>query len=241
MHITLHLHEQILIFKTMKCPNCNSTIFSKNINVQTDVAKCSACKIIFNVSEQTSSSDFDPQKMPSGSWLIEKNGKVILGATTQSTQSLIQVPITFFWTVVMFGGIYGSQFLNNRFDLLRSLFGIPFIIITIFLWGMALMTIDGKVELTLSELGGKVFTGVGSLGITETFFWDEISNVEEQVCEYKYPNSMGSEIIMTGLKKIKFGSVLTNERKHHLFRSLKMMFNEVKSNSKSHIPEYKLI
>lgn len=64
------------------------------------------------------------------------------------------------------GGIYGSQIMAGEFNLMLSLFGIPFVLGTLFLGSIALMTVCGKVVVSTSYDQGKIFTGVGPFGWT---------------------------------------------------------------------------
>ena len=62
------------------------------------------------------------------------------------------------WSGASLGGIYGTQIIDREFDLIQSLFGIPFILGSLLFWTLALMAIWGKVEITLNNKGGKIFT-----------------------------------------------------------------------------------
>jgi hypothetical protein len=175
----------------MNCPKCQSRIPNENINIVTDVAQCEECKFLFKVSENLSSSkstehkeekdaSFNISNPPKGAWISEKSDALVIGATTRSPAAFFMVPFMLVWSGVSLGGIYGNQIVEGRFDLSTSLSGLPFILGSVLFWGFALMFVIGKVEVTLDYTGGKIFTGMGKLGLTKRFQLDEIISVAEE-------------------------------------------------------------
>ena len=61
------------------------------------------------------------------------------------------VPFMCVWSGGSLGGIYGSQFFQSKFDLSMSLFGIPFVLGTLLFGSFALMTVCGKVVVSIRE------------------------------------------------------------------------------------------
>ncbi len=219
----------------MNCPKCSTEIKNENINIATDIGQCQNCNYIFKISENFSSDledGFDINNPPKGTWIRRDLDQVVIGATTRSPIAFFLVPFMIVWSGGSIGGIYGSQILSGEFNPFMSLFGIPFLIGSIIFWSLALMTIFGKVELTLDRLGGKAFTGVGNIGLTRRFTWDEISVVRENQSKFRYPGNQGVEIALEGKKRISFGAGVNENRRYYLFQATKNILYKVKSNKK---------
>ena len=136
------------------------------------------------------------------------------------------------WSGGALGGIYGTQIYNGKFDLVLSLFGIPFFLGSLLFWGLTLMAIWGKVELTLNNKGGQIFTGLGKIGRTKRFTWDEITSVKESVSSTRINNRQTTNIELEGKKRITFGTGLSNSKKYYLLQALKQIINK-QNNRKS--------
>lgn len=218
----------------MNCPKCKTEIKKENINIMTDVGQCQNCGHIFKISENLSSDiaddGFDINNPPQGAWISRELNQVVIGVTTRSPIAFFLVPFMVVWSGGSIGGIYGSQLIKGEFDLFMSLFGIPFLIGSIIFWSLAFMAIWGKVELTFDKLGGKVFTGVGNVGLTKKFTWDEISTVKENQSNFRYPGSQGGVILLEGRKRISFGMGVNESRRYYLYRTLKDIISKVKAN-----------
>ncbi len=151
----------------MNCPKCKSEIPGSQLNIQTDMGQCLQCNHIFKISENfgkaSITTNFDMQSPPSGAWARQERGNLILGATTKSPIAFFLVPFMLVWSGGSLGGIYGLQIMKGEFDLMLSLFGIPFLLGSVLFWSLAFMTIWGKVELSFDKTGGQVFTGIGTL------------------------------------------------------------------------------
>jgi len=215
--------------KKMNCPKCNSEIKIENINIQSNTAQCNSCDNIFKISENLGEyldSEFDISNSPKGTWTYNEYNKTIIGATTRSPIAFFLVPFMLIWSGGSLGGLYGTQIKSGEFDLFQSLFGIPFIIGSVIFWSIALMTIWGKVELTLDNRGGKIFTGIGKIGMNKIFLWSEISRIEEKQANIRYPGSLGNRITLEGKKRISFGNGLKEDRLYYLFCATKTMMNK---------------
>ena len=215
----------------MNCPKCKAAIEKAHINIHTDIAQCTQCQHVFKISENIGldvEDGFNINQPPSGAWFIQEAEQIRMGATTRSPMAFFLVPFMVVWSGGSIGGLYGSQLLKWDFDPLMSLFGIPFLIGSIIFWSFTLMTIWGKVELTLNQAGGSVFTGVGTLGMTNTFTWDEVNTIKESGSYYRYPGSQGSSLQIEGKKRISFGLGVNESRRYYLMRAFKTVLREKK-------------
>lgn len=226
----------------MKCPSCNTEVQSRNINIQTDVAQCQNCNRVFKISAVLAGSKFrgysnfdgfDLNNPPNGAWIRAEMKQLVIGVTTRSPVAFFLVPFMVIWSAGSIGGIYGTQLVSGKFNLLISLFGIPFLIGAVVFWNLALMAIWGKVELTLDKYGGRIFTGIGKIGRTKKFTWDEIVSVREEEIYYR-GSYRGGKILLEGKRRISFGMGfgmgIKGSRRYYLFRALEQIIAKVKAN-----------
>ena len=214
----------------MKCPKCHAKIPANQINIVTDLAHCKACNSIIKISEVSNKNDlFDIKNSPKGTWYERvSSNELLLGASTRSPFAFFIVPFMLIWSGGSLGGIYGSQILSGKFDLMISLFGIPFLIGTIIFGSYAIMTVAGKVEIELDKQGGKVFTGVGSIGFTKKFLWSEVSNIRETI---SFGKQTSSKITLEGSRKLSFGIFLKESRRYYIIQALKNVHYNIKENN----------
>ena len=154
------------------CPRCRNVLGGDDLNAATDIARCSACDEVYRLSalvQATESGPFDPNDAPRGAWFRTELDGFSVGATTRHPIAFFLVPFMCVWSGFSLGGIYGTQFANGQFNLLMSLFGIPFVLGTVVLGAGALMAVCGKVVVQVSESEGVVFTGIGMLGRRKSF------------------------------------------------------------------------
>ncbi len=218
----------------MKCKKCQAEIPASQINISTDLAHCKSCNSIFNISDITFQKDplFDIKHNPKGTWYERVNsGELKIGASTRSPFAFFIVPFMLIWSGGSLGGIYGTQILNGEFDLFISLFGIPFLIGTIVLATYALMTITGRVEITMNKQGGRVFTGIGSFGYSKGFLWNEVSEIKELTFAPSSVSRSGKKIALEGKRRITFGILLRESRHYYILKALKKVHFNVQTNN----------
>lgn len=83
-----------------------------------------------------------------------------------------------------------------------------------------LLVLFGKVELTIDRQGGKVFTGIGKLGKSKSFMWNEVSRIRENHIQ-NASNKQQGQIFIDAAQPIRFGLGLSPERQHYIFHALK--------------------
>lgn len=116
-----------------------------------------------------------PEKtVPEGLKLEETMAGFRLTISTRSWAALFLVPFTLVWAGGSLGGIYGSQLAKGEFNLLMSLFGLPFLAGSVFLVAMTAMTVAGRS--VVEQAGGKFSIRTGALGVyrTQAAAWDEV-------------------------------------------------------------------
>ena len=216
------------------CPKCNVIIPPSQINVATDVAACPQCNEAFALSQlvaetvQDAPETFDITNPPHGAWFAEGIREWRIGASTRSYMAWILVPFMCVWSGGSMGGIYGSQIMHGKFDIMMSLFGIPFLIGTLFLGSAAIMSLFGRVDVSVVDNQGTVFVGVGPFGWTRRFDWSEITRIEEDLSSNASANNNRVVISLVGKTRLKFGSMLNESRRYYILQGLKLLHQRAK-------------
>lgn len=209
----------------IQCPKCKQAVPADQVNMVTDLAFCPLCHDAFKVSEHMEQEAFSPdtlQNPPQGAWFRTEMDRVVVGATTRSPTAFFLVPFMCVWSGGALGGIYGSQIVRGEFNPLLSLFGIPFLLGSIVFWGYALMTIGGKVEVSIGRCSS-VFVGIGKMGRTRKFVWSEVRSIREDRTDSSYPGGHEGALLLEGRERLKFGSGLNDNRRYFVLNVLKYL------------------
>lgn len=212
----------------IKCPKCKQDVPPDQVNVATDLAFCPECNEGFKLSESIDQDSMSPDILknpPKGAWFRKEMDRLVIGASTRSPVAFFLVPFMCVWSGGALGGIYGSQIMKGEFNLIQSLFGIPFVLGSLLFWSLALMAIGGKVEVSIGKISS-VFVGIGKLGWTRQFDWYTMATIREIGPNLKYPGRHQTAIVMEGKTRIKFGTGLSEKRRHFLLNALKYLKSE---------------
>ncbi len=215
----------------IQCPGCKEVVPGDQVNMGTDLAFCPQCNNGFKISEAVDQEIINEEVLrdpPKGTWYRKERNGVVLGASTRSAAAFFLVPFMLVWSGGSLGGIYGSQILSGKFDLLTSLFGIPFLLGSILLWALALMAIWGRVVVTIGR-ESSVFVGIGPVGWSRSFNWSNVKTIREDISFSGRNNSRQTAIVMEGDKRLRFGSGLNEARRYFLLSSLKYLKSQEKS------------
>jgi len=114
------------------------------------------------------------QTLPKGVQLEETMDGFRLTLSTRSCIAFFLVPFTMFWAGGSLGGIYGTQIAKGEFNLMLSLFGLPFLAGSVFLVALTVMAVAGRCVVELA--GGKFSIRTGALGVyrTKSVAWDDV-------------------------------------------------------------------
>ena len=172
---------------------------------------------------------------PKGTWKYENYDNIIAGASTRSPIALFLAPFMAVWSGGSIGGIYITQIISDKFNLMLSLFGLPFLIGTVILLFITLMTIAGKVEVVIG-MDSYVFTGLGIVGRKKRFDWNSIVRIYESEPSHRTTETDHEDrgtvnrraIFMEGDTRIKFGSGLNEERRYYLVTELQYLHKNKK-------------
>lgn len=206
------------------CPQCRTPIAMDDVNVATDIALCRRCGRTFALSDlvgSPSDAGVDLNTPPAGTWFEHLPDGFRAGAPTRSWLALFLIPFTCVWSGISLSGIYGRQLESGNFDLHASLFGLPFLIGTLFLLGYDAMIVAGKVEVRRQGDTFTVFTGVGPLGWTRNYTWSDFASIREET--RGYARRRRTLLILDGKRRATFGTLLSEERRYFLLSALRQM------------------
>ena len=209
----------------IQCPKCKQAVPSDQVNMGTDLAFCPHCNEGFKISATVDQETISPDILknpPKGAWFRKEMDRIVVGGSTRSPMAFFIVPFMCVWSGFSLGGIYGTQIIKGHFEPIQSLFGIPFLLGSVIFWGIALMTICGKAEVSIGKVSS-VFIGVGKLGWTRQFDWNEVRTIREDIMNVQYPGSSGAQIVMEGKTRIKFGMGLSEARRYFVISVLKYL------------------
>jgi len=174
----------------------------------------------YNLIDQTPVNSDVLKNPPKGAWFRKERDRTIIGASTRSPIAFFLVPFTCVWSGFSIGDIYGSQIITGRFNLGSFLLGLPFLLGSIFLCCLALMSVFGKVEVSVGRLSS-VFVGVGRLGWTRKFDWSKVRTIWEGMT---YSNKRQQPaIMMDGQERLTFGTGLNETRRRFIINVLKYL------------------
>ncbi|MCF3651142.1 hypothetical protein [Synoicihabitans lomoniglobus] len=206
-----------------KCPSCGNALPLSDVDIAQDVALCRKCGHLSKASALVDHT-FDVTALrnpPAGAWMRPTMNGVAIGATTRSAAAFFLVPFMLVWSGGSLGGIYGTQIRSGEFNLVLSLFGIPFVLGSILFWGIALMAIWGKVEVRLRGGIGTALVGIGRIGWKRTFQLNQVTNITEELRTGNRRGGVAHTIVLHGPKSIRFGSGLSPDRRRFMIQALR--------------------
>jgi hypothetical protein len=214
------------------CVSCRSSIALQDVNVSTDIALCRNCGKTMSFSEVINicgTNEIDPSKPPKGV-LIEDSpihGRSLIYRKVPAFLLFI-IPFTVFWSGFSMFGIYGTQIKDGKFDLMRSLFGLPFLFGTIILLSVIFFGLFGRWRIGFSGGLVSVALQVGPIGWTRRILCDRSANVGIKAAKW-YKNNVPQKVIEVDClgKKMRFGSSLSDDAKVFVAEMLRRMIQGV--------------
>lgn len=204
-----------------RCPLCKGVIAPDDINVATDIVLCRACgnTSSFAIVSGSSAISLDVLANPPGCITIERDfsGATVITYRRISPALLFLIPFTAFWSGFSMWGIYGSQIKKGEFQLMQSLFGLPFLLGTVVLLSIIAFLLVGKWRITLIHGTGSVFVGIGSLGRTRSFAYRRSTLVSMRMTSARVNDvSQKGILIRNGSTDFVFGAMLKEEARQFI-------------------------
>ena len=208
----------------MLCPQCGSALPPEAVNIATDLAQCPECGQVNRASacvvEDEISKDVLRQPPP-GTWLRQEADAIVVGATMRSKSAWPMALFTSIWGGIGIFGIYGIQIIKRSFELTPTLFGIPFLLVTIFLVKTTIYMIFGHQEWHLDEDGGSGFNGVGRFGKRWRFAWKDLSRIHTHTTRDNHGNT-SYKLILEGVSpELKISLPECKERQQFIINAIR--------------------
>ena len=162
------------------CPDCGLPIQAADLAPAQGVAVCRFCEKPFPLEACQAAVPFADRNIvpvmtpPKGVDLVETMDGFRLTLSTRSCIAIFLVPFTRVWAGGSLGGIYGTQIAKGEFNWMMSLFGLPFLVGSVALIGLTVMSVAGR---TIVELaGGKFSIRTCALGVyrTQSAPWHDV-------------------------------------------------------------------
>ena len=214
----------------MICPNCHLEIEKENINVQTDVAHCLHCNSLIKLSNivKLIDNDFNLFNHPEGTWIKNQFNSIVIGATTRSPIAFVQLPFLTIWSGAAFWNFFIRADLFKEFNLIAFIFFMVFCLFGSVFWIFTFMNIWGKVQISLDIKGGAIFTGIGNIGFTREFKWDEIKTINESPGRFYYNNIFANQIRIETKDNSIYVLGINRKRLSYLLNSLNKIHSNIK-------------
>ena len=210
------------------CPKCRAEIPLDDVNVARDIALCRQCGQTWSYGDLMTDLQSDyviPQTPPPGTWFHEQGPREFtVGTTTRSAGAFFLVPFMCVWSGFSLGGIYGTQIYHRQFNLFESLFGIPFFLGTLLFGSIAVMSVCGKMTVSINGDDGVIFTGVGPVGWRRKFNWRRVTAIRRT--QQMNRNGVSDQITFEGEKRLNFASGVRAERLDYLLAVLRKKWRE---------------
>lgn len=164
------------------CPECGLPIEVADLAPAQGVAVCRFCEKPHSFAACQEAIPFEQRNvipehaLPKGVVLEETMDGFRLILSARSCIAFFLVPFTIVWAGGSLGGIYGTQIVMGEFNLLMSLFGLPFLAGSVFLVALTVMAVAGRCVVELG--GGKLSIRTGALGVyrTKSVAWDDVNS-----------------------------------------------------------------
>jgi len=213
---------------SLTCPNCRAEVPAKDVDARDDTVSCRTCGELFRPSEQVhglKTGRIDLSKPPKGAWFIQDAHGFEAGASTRHFGAFVMVPFMLVFSAAFVAVAALTHGDNTAMLWVGRVAAIPFILVTLYGDVVALLMACGKVVVRVRDNEGTVFTGVGKLGWTRRFRWDQTRTIEERL--ELYDGEVTSDILIHVDRTLRVGLIGFNDERHFfLLAALRKMFRE---------------
>ena len=220
------LGRLFLMTISYSCPFCGSSIALADVNVAMDLALCRQCgqtTAFSGIAPLGGAEAIDLQHPPKGVRLEEHpiHGTTIFYRRIPGVVFFL-IPFALVWSGFSLGGIYGRQLWRGQFEMGPSLFGLPFLVGTVFLLLAIGWMLFGKVRVGFPAGEVTVTLELGPLAWTRRLAVDRGARVCLATSEVNR-NGQRQQAIQIDCqgKTLKFGTMMELEAKIFMAEALR--------------------
>ena len=118
---------------------------------------------------------FQDTNPPKGSFYKRDRNTIRVGFNYSNSLLYFLIPFTIFWTSISMGSFIIMGILSSKFELIRTLFYLPFFLFSLILVYVVLNMSFGKFELILNSSGGQIKKGFFLRQKRISFNWSDVS------------------------------------------------------------------
>lgn len=233
------------------CTKCTKPIPAEDVNVAKDVAFCRPCNASSSLSSLTNAVPLgvvDLANPPSGAWYRDDGVRLAIGASCTSVSGAIgALFFGLFWNgiVSVFVLVALASTLQHMgvsiphwvpapksngaaigvgMTIFMWIFLTPFILVGTLILAGFLMCVAGRVEVTIRDAEGVVFSGIGAMGWRTRF--DATSVKDVRIDDKRWRDSDGDSrrstcIVIDAEKAVKFATGMPEERRKFVAGALR--------------------
>lgn len=223
----------------VRCPKCSQHVGGDDVNVAKDLGYCRACHEAFALSDAVAAEEFgnvDFSRPPKGVEITDVANRLTLSSTLWSSSGCFFIIFALFWNslVSVFLSVGIAQAIKGEGDIFEGgpfpgffwLFMTPFVLVGLGMGYMALLSVFGRMRVTVDGARVEAFTGLGALGWTKQADWDEVTAVRITTSGITQNNQPMMCVELDGPKPIKFGSFISEERREFIAAVLHRMLQQ---------------
>lgn len=205
----------------IQCPQCKREIPPADFNISTDIAFCRQCNKQYCYSELgniVSSRSFDYSSWPRHlKYSTDPEGEQITYRKL-SPIILFLVPFCALWSGGSMYGIYIKPIMDHNLTWGGALFGIPFLIGTLFMLSLIVLLLFGAFKVRVGS--SEAWYGWSVLGLMKKKHFDPrlIASVQLVDSTFRRNNVRQQEIVLTMKdgQEVKFGAMMDEECRRKL-------------------------
>ncbi|HEV7280033.1 MAG TPA: hypothetical protein VGN57_07445 [Pirellulaceae bacterium] len=206
------------------CPECDRPFAASDMNATKDVAVCPECDEAFSVSglaadQKELVEEFDLGRLPAGVAFEQTRLGWRLTSTARSSDGFFLVPFALFWYGLGLPSLY-AYVTSGEYDWNQNVGVLLFCMAALVVMYLALLTTIGRLAVSVERGEGNVVVGVGFIRWTRRFDWNTVRKVQEEPVA---PGHDTFAIVLIGQQSLRFGSMLTDERRRFLVQALRKL------------------
>ncbi len=207
------------------CPACKSEIPIEDVDFGNESAFCYHCQQDFDCGTWISEAYVVPENLqhpPGGAGFEATADGFKVSVSTRSFRWLFFLPAALFWSFLLLFFSYGFLHAPPGTRWLLFLFLTPFYLAGLFLWGITLMALGGRIVVKVTGDTGTILKGVGPIGWKRHFNASQVRKIRISTI-YSAKTGNQQQIAMEGEKVITLARGVRPDRLRFMLIALHQM------------------